>query len=582
MSLPDAPLAGDNEAAPAVVATCARELLTPLGLRSLSPGDPAYEPYHRGGPAERDAAYHQGTVWPWLVGPYVDAARNIGLSVDDLLDGLEAHLGDWGLGSISETADGAPPHAATGCPFQAWSVAEVLRVRRGLVAAPTVPARTAAGRKQPRGGDTMTNSSENGRTNPRVLILGGGFAGIGAARNLKDADVDVVLVDKHDYHTFQPLLYQLATGLLEQTAVGHSLRDLLHGQDNATVHQDVVTGIDLAARQVRFEQLAPLTYDFLVLGIGAEVNFFGTKGAADHAFPMYTLADAVRLKDHLLERWEAADRDPSLVEDGALNAVVVGGGPTGVETAGALAELYRADFAKDYRIEPEQARIVLVEAGPDIFSMFKPNLRKYAKEALEKRTVELMTGVAVESVSPTRVTLKTGEVLNAHTLVWGAGLQGNRLVQSLGLQLERGNRIGVGPELNIPDHPEVYAIGDVAAITDQKTGQVLPQLGSVALQSGEHAGETIARVVANKKTKPFSYRDKGTMATIGRGAAVVQMLGGKTMKGLKAQVAWGTVHLALLPTNEDRAKAVVDWAGAALTHQRAGRITVETDEREPG
>ena len=173
-------------------------------------------------------------------------------------------------------------------------------------------------------------------------------------------------------------------------------------------------------------------------------------------------------------------------------------------------------------------------------------------------------------------------MLNAHTLVWGAGLQGNRLVQSLGLQLERGNRIGVGPELNIPDHPEVYAIGDVAAITDQKTGQVLPQLGSVALQSGEHAGETIARVVASKKTKPFSYRDKGTMATIGRGAAVVQMLGGKTMKGFKAQMAWGTVHLALLPTNEDRAKAVVDWAGAALTHQRAGRITVETDEREPG
>ena len=275
-----------------------------------------------------------------------------------LLDGLEAHLGDWGLGSISETADGAPPHAATGCPFQAWSVAEVLRVRRGLVAAPTVPARTAAGRKQPRGGVTMTNSSENGRTNPRVLILGGGFAGIGAARKLKDADVDVVLVDKHDYHTFQPLLYQLATGLLEQTAVGHSLRDLLHGQDNATVHQDVVTGIDLddAARS-NSSELAPLTYDFLVLGIGAEVNFFGTKGAADHAFPMYTLADAVRLKDHLLERWEAADRDPSLVEDGALNAVVVGGGPTGVETAGALAELYRADFAKDYRIEPEQARI---------------------------------------------------------------------------------------------------------------------------------------------------------------------------------------------------------------------------------
>jgi NADH dehydrogenase len=214
--------------------------------------------------------------------------------------------------------------------------------------------------------------------------------------------------------------------------------------------------------------------------------------------------------------------------------------------------------------------------------MFKPNLREYAKEALEKRSVELMTGVAVASVTPTRVTLKTGDVLNAHTLVWGAGLQGNQLVQSLGLELERGNRIGVGPELNLEDHPEVYAVGDIAAITDQKTGQVLPQLGSVALQSGHHAGETIARRIAGKKTKPFAYKDKGTMATIGRGAAVVQMLGGKTMKGLKAQVAWGTVHLALLPTNEDRAKAVVDWAGAALTHQRVGRITVETGEREPG
>jgi NADH dehydrogenase len=214
--------------------------------------------------------------------------------------------------------------------------------------------------------------------------------------------------------------------------------------------------------------------------------------------------------------------------------------------------------------------------------MFRPNLREYAQKALEKRTVELMTGVAVQAVSPTRVTLKTGDVLNAHTLVWGAGLQGNRLVQSLGLQLERGNRIGVGPELNLPDHPEVYVVGDIAAITDQKTDQVLPQLGSVALQSGEHVGETIAQRLAGKKTKPFAYKDKGTMATIGRGAAVVQMLGGKTMKGLKAQLAWGTVHLALLPTNEDRAKAVVDWAGAAFTHQRVGRITVHTDEPDIG
>jgi NADH:ubiquinone reductase (H+-translocating) len=410
------------------------------------------------------------------------------------------------------------------------------------------------------------------------VVLGGGFAGVGAAQHLKDADVDVVVVDRHDYHTFQPLLYQLATGLLENNAVGHSLRDLIHRQDNAAVHKTTVTKIDLDGREVELAEMAPLTYDYLVLALGAEVNFFGTEGAAEHAFPMYTLPDAVRLKEHVLQKWEAADKDPALVEDGALNVVVVGGGPTGVETAGAMAELYRGDFAKDYpQLPPDAARIVLVEAGPEVFGMFKPNLRAYTVEALKDRTVEVMTGEIVSSVSPTRVTLKSGTVLEAHTLVWGAGLQANALVRSLGLELEKGNRIAVGPELTLADHPEVYVVGDIAAITDAREKQVLPQLGSVALQSGEHAGETIARHVAGKKIKPFKYRDKGTMATIGRGAAVVQMLGGRTMKGKKAQVAWGTVHLALLPTNEDRAKAVVDWAGAAFTHQRTGRITVGAD-----
>jgi NADH dehydrogenase len=413
---------------------------------------------------------------------------------------------------------------------------------------------------------------------PNVLILGGGFAGVGAAQSLKDADADVVLVDRHDYHTFQPLLYQLATGLLETTAVGHSLRDLLERHDNTSIHTDTVTAVDLDARQVSFAALAPILYDYLVFALGAQVNFFGTGGAPEHAFPMYTLPDAVRLKDHLLGRWEAADRDPSIVEDGALNVVVVGGGPTGVETAGAVAELYRGDFARDYRgVSPDDARVTLVEAGPELFSMFKPKLREYAAKALTDRTVEVKTGTAVASVSPTRVTLKSGDELKAHTLVWGAGLQGNELVHSVDVELGRGSRIAVGPDLTLPGHPEVYVLGDVAAITDSKAGQVLPQLGSVALQSGSHAGETIARRIAGKKIKPFAYKDKGTMATIGRGAAVVQMLGGKTMTGVKAQVAWGGVHLALLPTNEDRAKAVVDWAGAAMTHQRVGRITVEED-----
>jgi NADH:ubiquinone reductase (H+-translocating) len=419
-------------------------------------------------------------------------------------------------------------------------------------------------------------SAANG-SRPRVLILGGGFGGIGAAHKLAKSPVDVVLVDQHDYHTFQPLLYQLATGLLEQPAVGHAIRDLFQGHDNTRIHQDRVVEVNFDARQARFEELEAQPYDYLVLALGAEVNFFGVDGAAEHSFPLYTLPDAVRLKDHVLERWEAADRNPGLVEDGALDVVVVGGGPTGVETAGAVAELYNGVLHKDYPDIPKGAgRIVLVEGSPEIFSMFKPDIRAYAEKALVDRGVEVLTGQVVKSVTPERVTLASGTVLPAHTLVWGAGLQGNALVRSLGLELGKGNRLAVGPELSVASHPEVFAVGDIAAITDAKTEQVLPQLGSVALQSGEHAGETIARLVAGKEPEPFKYKDKGTMAMIGRGSAVVQMLGGRTMKGAKAQVAWGTVHLALLPTNEDRVKAVVDWAGAAFTHQRSGRIRVET------
>ncbi len=408
---------------------------------------------------------------------------------------------------------------------------------------------------------------------PRVVVLGGGFAGVGAARKLKDADVDVVLVDEHDYHTFQPLLYQLATGLLEQTAVGHSLRDLVHEQENASVHQATVTAVDLDAREVRFAEMEPLTYDYLVLALGAKVNFFGTEGAAEHAFPMYTLADAVRLKDHVLRKWEAADRNPELVDDGALNIVVVGGGPTGVETAGALAELYRGDFAKDYP-DSRRTRRGSSSSRPGRSSSrcsrttSAPTRRRRWQSGRSRSCV----GEVVASVSPTRVTLKSGTVLDAHTLVWGAGLQGNPLVAALGLELERGNRIAVGPELTLPTHPEVYAVGDIAAITDAKTQQVLPQLGSVALQSGEHAGETIARRVAGKEPKPFKYKDKGTMATIGRGAAVVQMLGGRTMKGKTAQLAWGS-----------RApRAAADQRGPREGRGRLGRRRAHAPARRAG
>ncbi len=411
-----------------------------------------------------------------------------------------------------------------------------------------------------------------------MVVLGGGFGGVGAARKLKHADVAVTLIDQHNYHTFQPLLYQVATDLLEPSAVGHPLRDLFHEQPNVTVHEAEVSSIDLSGREVQFADMAPLSYDYLVLALGARVQFFGVESAAQHGFPMYTLADAVRLKDHVLTKWEAADKDPALVEDGALNVVVVGGGPTGIESAGALAELYRGNFAQDYpAIAPDKARITLVEAGPALMSMFKADIRSYAQRELEKRGVEVLLGEVVASVDPTRVTLESGTVLDAHTLVWGAGLQASPLVASLGVELQHGNRLPAEPDLSVADHPEVFAVGDIAWITDTETNKVLPQLGSVALQAGEQAGENIARCVAGKDTEPFRYHDKGTMATIGRGTAVIQTHGGRTVKGKTAALAWGAVHLALLSTGEDRAKALVDWTWAGFTHERPGRITVRTD-----
>jgi NADH dehydrogenase len=417
------------------------------------------------------------------------------------------------------------------------------------------------------------------RSRPRVVVLGGGFAGLGAARALKKDDVDVVLIDKHDYHTFQPLLYQVATDLLETSAVGHPLRDLFDEQANVAVHVAGVTGIDLATREVQFDGLEPLAYDYLVLAVGAKVNFFGTDGAEEHAFPMYTLPDAVRLQEHVLRKWEAVDKEPALADDGALDVVVVGGGATGVETVGALAELYHNVFPKDYPGIPlDKARLILVEAGPELFTMFKSNLRAYTAKTLQKLGVEVITGETVASVAPTRVGLSSGAVLKAHTLVWGAGLQANPIVQTLGVDLQHGNRVPVGPDLSLEGHPEVYVVGDIAWITDAKTDRVLPQLGSVALQSGEWAGKNLVRALGGEDTEPFEYEDKGTMATIGHGAAVVQFHGGRTMKGRAAWLAWGAVHLALLSTGEDRAKAVVDWTWMGYHHERANRIVVDRDD----
>ena len=415
------------------------------------------------------------------------------------------------------------------------------------------------------------------KARPRVVILGGGFAGVGAAKKLVNADVDVVIVDKNDYHSFQPLLYQVATGLLDTPTIAHSLRDLFHGDENVTVRQATVSAIDRENRRVEFAGLEPLTYDYLVLALGARVNFFGVEGAAAHAFPLYTVADALRLKQHVLRQWESADRDRALVEDGALNVVIVGGGPTGVESAGAMAELYTGNLTEDFPGLPaEHARVTLVEAGPALLAMFKRDIQEYTVRALKKRGVEVLLGESVSSIEPTRVTLASGQVLNAHTLVWGAGLQASELAPGVGADLQRGNRIVAAPDLSLSEDPRVFPVGDVAWITDSATKEVLPQLGSVALQAGEQAGENISHLVAGEETKPFVYHDKGTMATIGRGAAVAQLKGGHTIKGRAAFLAWGAVHLALLSSGEDRAKALTDWTWAAFTHKRSARTAIDT------
>ena len=414
---------------------------------------------------------------------------------------------------------------------------------------------------------------------PRVLVLGGGFGGLGAVKKLEDADADVVLIDAHDYHTFQPLLYQLATGLLEPSAVGHALRDLVHGQENATVHMTSVTAIDLEEREVQFAEMAPLTYDYLVLALGAEVNFFGTEGAAEHAFPMYTLSDAVRLKDHLLERWEAADKDPSLVDDGALNVVVVGGGPTGVESAGAIAELYRSDFAKDYPEHPagegpRDPRRGRADGVRDVQAQ-PPGLRREGAAGADRRGRHRRAG-RLGRADPRDAEVRRRRSRRTPS----SGAPASRATSSSSRSGSTSSAATASASDRISPSPAIPRCTPSATSPRSRTRRRGRSCRSSAPSRSSRASTSARRSPGGsrgKEPKPFKYRDKGTMATIGRRAAVVQMLGGRTMKGTKAQLAWGTVHLALLPTNEDRAKAIVDWAGSAFTHQRTGRITVETD-----
>jgi len=414
---------------------------------------------------------------------------------------------------------------------------------------------------------------------PHVIILGVGFGGIGVLKKLRDAKLRITVVDKHDYHTFQPLLYQVATDLLAPEQVGFPIRDMLHRHQNVTFHQAVVTRVNLDQKRVEINGMDPLNYDYLVLALGAIVNFFQLPGAEEHALPLYTMNDAIRLKERVLKTFEAVDRNPALIEDGALNFCVVGGGPTGVEVSGALAELIHTEIRQDYpNLRVEAAQVVLFEGSPHLLGAFLPSLQDYARKALEERGVKVRTGIHVRKVEPDSIELTTGERIKTHTLIWAAGLKANAIVDSLGIELLHGGRIPVGPDLQVKDHPGVFAIGDIAAMSDGEGGKPLPGLGSTALQAGHHTGETIKRLAEGKPAEPFKYLDKGTMAQIGRGAAVVELPGGQTMTGTVAWLAWLGVHLALLSGAEEKISTFADWGWSILTKKSGKRIILSDQD----
>ena len=410
---------------------------------------------------------------------------------------------------------------------------------------------------------------------PQVVVLGAGFGGLGAVRQLHKAPVAVTLIDRNDYHTFQPLLYQVATAELEATEIGTPAREVLHDHTDWQFHRGGVTGIDLEAKLVQVEGFDAVPYDYLVVGLGAQVNFFGTKGAAEQAYPLYTMSDAVRLRKHILETFESVDKDPHLIDEGALTFCVVGGGSTGVEIAGALSELIATELKQDYPNLPvDSAEVHLYELGPSLLPPFKPKLQDYAKGALEERGVKVHLQEGVTEVSPGTVQLKGGQEVKSHTLVWAAGLTASPVAQMLNVELMRG-RVPVLDDLSLEGHPDVFVVGDIACIQDGPSGGPLPQLGSVAQQSGVHAGENIGRMVKGHKTEPFHYKDKGTMATIGRGAAVVEFKSGRTMTGHAAWIAWLGIHLMLLSGGEEKGLTFLDWGWNMLANNRSKRIVLE-------
>ena len=402
-----------------------------------------------------------------------------------------------------------------------------------------------------------------------VLIVGGGFAGVACAQQLAKHDVDVVLLDRNNYHQFQPMLYQVATAQLAGYDIARPLRGIFRHNKTVEVRHTGVTSIDPGARSVTTALGSVVTGDYLVLAPGAQANFFGTPGAAEHSLPLYSVNDAERLRARILEVLDATTERPELIEKGALNFVIVGGGPTGVETAGALAEALRDVVPESYKSLVHPAQVHLVDHGEVLLAPFSDKAHAYAAKKLQDDGVTLHLGVGVKEVFPDRVTLSDGEEIMTHTVIWGGGEKAADVITVAGLPEGHGGRIDVEPDLTVADHPQVYVVGDAANITGAD-GKTLPQLGSVAQQSGAWAARNILDEMAGKQREPFHYKDKGIMAMIGRNAAVAEMGAHRhEVDGPVAFAAWLGVHAMLLSGVRNKVDAFIAWGWDYFSKNRA-------------
>jgi NADH:ubiquinone reductase (H+-translocating) len=406
-----------------------------------------------------------------------------------------------------------------------------------------------------------------------VVIVGGGFAGVGCAKRLAGRDdVHVTLIDRNNYHQFQPLLYQVATSQLATSHIAFSLRKLFRRHPNVDVKIGDVASVDPATRSVTTTDGERYAGDAVVIAAGSVPNFFGTEGAERNAFPLYSLDHATRLRSRIIGVFEAADRNPGLIEAGALNFVVVGGGPTGVETAGALADLIHETMIVEYQdLAVTAARVHIVDRGDALLTPFSPSAHRYVAKVLTRKDVEMHLGVSVAEVAPGHVTLSDGTTIPTRCVVWGGGIMAPPLAGEAGLTQGHGGRIEVLADLRAEGAPGVYAVGDIANIPGPD-GHALPQLGSVAMQSGVRAAENILADAAGRPREPFAYRDKGIMAMIGRGAAIAAGPKRRELHGLPAFGAWLGVHAVLMTGVRNRIETFLDWGFDYFSRSRGPQV----------